>query len=306
MGRRLGQHFLSDPAILDRIVEALEPQPRDLVLEIGAGTGTLTRRLAPRVGWVVALEKDRRLLERLRDEQAGLQTGHEPGAGARPRRPPLPANVTLVQGDALALEWPEIVRHSARFVATGPARPPSEPPGSVPGPAGRLPQAAYKVIGNIPYYIATPLIEKALSEPLPELVVFLVQRELAERLAAGPGSKAYGALSAGVQAEARVERLFVVPAGAFRPPPEVDSALVRLRPLAVPLVSAAERPAWRRFLKALFAERRKQLGHSLQRATGLERAAVAEQLRELGIAPAERPERLSPETLVALFRRLAG
>src|SRR5207302_11489344 len=95
-------------------------------------------------------------------------------------------------------------------------------------PPSGLPFPQSKVVGNIPYSITTPLIEQALTPPLPERIVFLVQREVAERIAAPPGGKTYGALSVGVQAACRVELLFHVPAGAFRPPPKVESALLRL------------------------------------------------------------------------------
>lgn len=259
MGQRLGQHFLADQGLLDRIVDALEPDPNDVVIEIGPGRGTLTHRLAPRVGRVTAIERDRVLASAL--------------SGS------VPANVRVVEGDALEANWPTLV---------------SDPTAH-----------RFKVIGNIPYYITTPLIEKALSPPLPVTVVFLVQKEVADRLGAPPGSKTYGALSAGVQAIASVERLFVVKKGAFRPPPKVDSAVVRLRPLQKPLVADHEREAWRRFLAQLFSQRRKQLRRSLRSLTGGTKEAVEAVLGGLGIDPAARPELLSPQALVALFRTVA-
>ena len=267
MGRRLGQHFLADPHILDRIVAAVEPAPEDVVVEIGPGRGTLTRRLAPRVGQVIAIEKDRRLAGELRSGK-----GEAGRAG--------PDNVLVVEGDALSLDWVRL--------------------------ASEVPLPAFKVIGNIPYYITTPLIERALALPTCVLVVFLVQREVAERLAAAPGSKTYGALSAGVQALAAVERLFPVRRGAFRPAPRVDSALVRLRPLAAPLVTWDEREAWRRFLAGLFSQRRKQLGRSLRALSDRSKEHVAEVLGRLGIDPAARPESLGPADLVRLFRATKG
>ena len=258
MGRRLGQHFLFDPAILERIAEALDPTPDDVVLEVGPGLGTLTRHLAARVGLVVAMERDRSLVDRL---QRPRERGDEP----------LPSNVRLVQGDALELDWHELAG-GARF----------------------------KVSGNIPYAITSPLIDKALLSPYPELVVFLVQREVADRLAAEPGGKSYGALSVGVQAVAHVERLFTVKAGAFRPPPAVDSAVVRLTPLDTPLVAADDQAEFRRFVTALFGQRRKQLGGALRNVTGLERDAVARRLAALDVEPTLRCETLPP----AEFERL--
>ncbi|HLB35748.1 MAG TPA: 16S rRNA (adenine(1518)-N(6)/adenine(1519)-N(6))-dimethyltransferase RsmA [Gemmatimonadales bacterium] len=277
MGRRLGQHFLADPGILDRIVDALEPDPSDVVIEIGPGRGTLTKRLAPRVGHVVAVEKDVGLADRLVDEQAGARDGRGQ-AGLE--------NVRVVPGDALDLDWAQLL-------------------GSSPPYPSPLTPHGFKVIGNIPYYITTPLIDKALSPPLPTMVVFLVQKEVADRLAAAPGSKTYGALSAGVQAVASVERLFIVKKGAFRPPPKVDSALMRLRPLAQPLVSEPERDRWRQFLAQLFSQRRKQLGRSLRAVTGRSKEAVGQWLDQLAIDPAARPELLEPQALVRLFRGVA-
>ncbi len=283
MGQRLGQHFLADPRILDRIVAAVEPDPRDVVIEIGPGRGTLTRRLAPRVAQVIAIEKDRRLAERLRQPDVQGATynvqGNDPDAA--------PGNVAVVAGDALELDWQDLVSEHALHDA-------------------RCPLHLFKVVGNIPYYITTPLIERALALPSCRLVVFLVQREVAGRLAAAPGGKVYGALSAGVQALATVERLFVVRRGAFRPAPRVDSALVRLRPRADPLVTESERDGWRRFLAGLFAQRRKQLGRSLRALSGQPREAVEALLAGLDVDPAARPESLGPAELVRLFRAATG
>ncbi|MBI4419738.1 MAG: ribosomal RNA small subunit methyltransferase A [Gemmatimonadetes bacterium] len=271
MGRRLGQHFLADPAILDRIVDALDPRPDNVVIEIGAGEGSLTRRLAPRVGRVIAIEKDGTLADELRER----------GKGTRYKL--LPDSVKVVVGDALQIDWHQLVTEST-------------------GPCSLFPFPAFKVVGNIPYYITSPLIEKALTPPLPSVVVFLLQREVADRLAARPGSRAYGALSVGVQVTARVERLFVVRAGAFRPAPQVDSAVVRLTPLERPLVAPEEHQPFRRFLAALFGQRRKQIGRSLRSVAGWSKEGVARLAQGLGLDPAARPEALAPEQLVAIFR----
>lgn len=239
--RRLGQHFLSDPTILARIVDALDPRPGESVIEIGPGKGGLTRELLARGLHVIAIERDRALAATLATED----------------------NLTVVTGDALQVDW-----HS---------------------------YGAEKVIGNIPYYITSPLIDKALTPPLPERVIFLVQDEVADRLAARPGSKTYGALTIGVQAACRVEKLFTVAAGAFRPPPKVRSAVVRLTPLAEPLVTSEEVAPFRVFVTACFGKRRKQLKNAVP---GLAEWDVA----NLGIDPTVRPERLPPEAFVRLFR----
>ena len=129
-----------------------------------------------------------------------------------------------------------------------------------------------------------------------------MQREVADRLAAPPGSKTYGALSVGVQAVASVERLFIVKAGAFRPPPKVDSAVVRLVPRVSPAVQEAERRGFRVFTGALFSQRRKQLARSLRDAAGLDKAGAERLLATAGIDATARPEVLAPEQLVTLFR----
>lgn len=160
----------------------------------------------------------------------------------------------------------------------------------------------FKVIGNIPYYITTPLIDKALTPPLPERVVFLVQEEVADRIVAPPGSKTYGALSVGVQVVARAEKLFTIKPGSFRPPPKVHSALVRLRPLLEPLVDQEEIPRLRQFVAACFGLRRKQLRNVLRAVSGRSAPLVAAGLATLGVDPQARPEALPPEDFVRLLR----
>jgi 16S rRNA (adenine1518-N6/adenine1519-N6)-dimethyltransferase len=161
------------------------------------------------------------------------------------------------------------------------------------------------VCGNIPYQITSPLIERALQPPRPRVVVFLVQREVADRLAAPPGSRAYGALSAGVQLVATVERLFGVPRGAFRPAPRVESALVRITPLRpAPLAAGAER-ATRALIRAAFQRRRQQLRRTVAETAGIPRPAAEALLASVGVPPETRPEMLAPAQFVALAQALA-
>jgi 16S rRNA (adenine1518-N6/adenine1519-N6)-dimethyltransferase len=187
------------------------------------------------------------------------------------RASPPAANIEVVAGDALRVPWPRVD----------------------------------VVCGNIPYQITSPLIARALEPPRPMRIVFLVQREVADRIAAPPGDRAYGALSAGVQLVANVERLFTVSAGAFRPPPKVESAVVRITPLpasAVPPPEDEERT--RRLIQALFQRRRQQVQRSLREASGLSAEAVAALLDRLGIAAATRPEELAPAAFLALARAI--
>lgn len=170
--------------------------------------------------------------------------------------------------------------------------------------AGHPDPSQFIIAGNIPYNITSPLIDKALEPPLPARVVFLVQKEVAERIASGPGSGAYGALSVGVQAATRVELLFHVPAGAFRPPPKVDSAVIRLTPLDAPLVPEDRRASFRRFVVALFGLRRKQLQRGLRAVTGHPGETIVALLEGLGIDPAARAETLTPGQFAELHRRV--
>ena len=263
--KRLGQHFLTDRNILRRIVDALDPAPGDVVLEIGPGKGSLTEQLLARGLSVTAVEKDRRLAAALGERGAGNGT------------------LRVVTGDALSLDWHELVDASG-------------------GTAPRSPLPYFKITGNIPYNITSPLLDKALTPPLPACVVFLVQKEVGDRLGAAPGSKTYGALSVGVQAQCRVERLFSVPAGAFAPRPKVTSACVRLTPLAEPPVAAGDVPAFRAFVTACFTRRRKQLRNVVMAVTGRSARVVSAALHELSLDPAARPETLGPRAFARLLR----
>lgn len=160
------------------------------------------------------------------------------------------------------------------------------------------------VTGNIPYNITSPLIDKALLPPRPARIVFLVQKEVADRVTAVPGTSAYGALSIGVQAVAKAERLFAVPAGAFHPRPKVDSAVLRLTPLPQPLIDDAARESFRTMVVGLFGFRRKQILRGLRELTGWDARRVSELLAGAGIPETVRPEVLSPPQFVGLLRRL--
>jgi 16S rRNA (adenine1518-N6/adenine1519-N6)-dimethyltransferase len=251
--RRLGQHFLTDPRILQRIADALGATDADTVLEIGPGPGGLTEVLAATAGRLIAIEKDADLVPTLRSR--------------------VPA-ATVVEADALQADWHALA-----------------------GPD-------FLVAGNIPYNITSPLIDKALTPPRPRQIVFLVQKEVADRVGAAPGTEAYGALSVGVQAVARAERLFTVSAGAFHPRPKVDSAVLRLTPLEAPVVGDTDVEPFRRLVVGLFGFRRKQLGRGLRELTGWEAERAEASLATAGIAPTARPETVSPETFAALLRAL--
>jgi 16S rRNA (adenine1518-N6/adenine1519-N6)-dimethyltransferase len=201
-----------------------------------------------------------------------IEKDHELVPALRQRFP----EVDVREGDALDLDWHALA------------------------PAG----TELLVTGNIPYNITSPLIDKALLPPRPRRIVFLVQKEVADRVTARPGSSEYGALTIGVQTVAWAERLFSVPAGAFRPRPKVDSAVLRLTPLREPLIGNDERESFRAMVVGLFGFRRKQLLRGLRELTGWEGERVAEVLALVGLAGTVRPEVLSPAAFVHLHRAI--
>jgi 16S rRNA (adenine1518-N6/adenine1519-N6)-dimethyltransferase len=259
--RSLGQNFLVDRSFQHRIVAALEAGPGDEVLEIGPGTGALTRHLVGQVGRLIAVELDDRLVETLRDEYGAI-----PG-------------VEIEHANALDLDLADL----------------SEDP------------AALLVIGNIPYNITTPLIFWLLDRPVrPARIVLMIQKEVADRILAPPGTRAYGALSGGVRSVAMVERLFNVSRGAFRPVPDVDSTVIRITPLRPSPLRPEEESDLRTLTRAAFAWRRKQLQKILRSAPeyGLDQDAAARIEAETGIELRQRPESLGPEEFIRLSRGL--
>jgi 16S rRNA (adenine1518-N6/adenine1519-N6)-dimethyltransferase len=190
--------------------------------------------------------------------------------GLRQRFP----DVRVVEGDALDIDWHQLV----------------DPP--------------FLIAGNIPYNVTSPLLDKALRYPLPRRIVFLVQKEVADRVTASPGTRDYGALTIGIQVAARAERLFTVPAGAFHPKPKVDSAVLRLTPLSAPLIGADRREGFRAMVVGLFGFRRKQLLRGLRELTGWDAPRVARLLGSLGLPETGRPEVIEPSDFVRLHRAL--
>ena len=251
--KKYGQHFLSDPRILEGIVDALAPTPADTVVEIGPGRGSLTDILVERSGRLVAVEIDRALTEQLRKKYLD--------------RP----NVEIVQGDVLETDL-----HA-------------------------LAGSDFLLIGNVPYYITTPIVFKALDAPIPRRSVFLVQREVAERMTAKEDTESYGALSVNVAAVANTEQVMSVPASSFKPPPKVESAVIRMTPRAAPLVSAESLPGFRTFVQAAFGQRRKQMQRALRTVRGMSAEEARAVLERAGIDSAARPEVVSPEDFARLY-----
>jgi 16S rRNA (adenine1518-N6/adenine1519-N6)-dimethyltransferase len=190
--------------------------------------------------------------------------------------------LVVVQSDALEAEWHELV---APWTSLG---------------------LRWIVVGNIPYYITSPLLEKALTLPMAASVTFLVQQEVAERITASAGADGYGALSVNIQTVAVGTRLFNIGRGAFVPPPKVDSAVLQLIPRQVPLVVPERLGDFRRLVTSLFSYRRKRLHRALRQATGLSAEAAGSVLEQAGLDPDVRPERLAPADFVHLLDALAG
>lgn len=160
----------------------------------------------------------------------------------------------------------------------------------------------FALAGNIPYYITTPIVFHALERPRPSRAVFLVQREVAERMSAAPGTREFGALSVNVQGFATCETLFRVAPGAFQPPPTVESAVVRITPLANPVVPPKMEQGFRAFVIAAFGMRRKQISRVWRNLQHVDAADAIATMEACGIDPTARPETLTPEQ----FARLAA
>ncbi len=249
---RLGQNFLTDPALRDAIAESAGITPEDEVLEIGAGVGTLTVALAPRCRRLVAVELDGRVIGALREAIAGLD------------------NVEVVRTD--------ILRFNTRSAF----------------PAGNE-----IVAGNIPYNLTGALIRKLLDDPpRPRRLSLVVQKEVAERWTASSGASLS---TVAVQVFAEAKMVFTIPASAFTPPPRVDSALVLLNVREKPAVNVDDLNAFFRFVEAVFQGRRKQLGGTLGRISGIGSTAAGERLRKLGIDPERRPQTLNLDEWEAIY-----
>jgi 16S rRNA (adenine1518-N6/adenine1519-N6)-dimethyltransferase len=250
------------------------------VLEIGPGPGVLTDLLVEQAGRVVAVELDDRLIPFLRERYAGL------------------SHVTIVHGDILKLAvGPLMADRAGLTVETSAAQGPSEMPGQ--------PPSHYKVVANLPYYITGAVIPHMLeAEPPPDLTVVTVQREVAERMIARPPEMSLLAL--GVQFYCTAQIVDRIPAGAFYPPPKVDSAVVRLRRRGEPALPGVTAEAFFRVARAGFGQRRKQLRNSVAAGLNVSPTQAACWLHEAGIDPQRRAETLALEEWGALSRVVAG
>ncbi len=249
ISRRLGQHFLIDEQVLARTVNHADIKSTDIILEIGAGMGTLTRALANKAKHVFAIEKDIVLYQALQKEFEGI------------------CNITLIQGDAVKVKWPSCT----------------------------------KLVANLPFSISSPVLFRFLSKEIP-IAVIMLQREFAERLTASAGTKVYGRLTVMVAHTTTTQLLEYVAPECFHPPPEVTSALVRIRRLTIPAFTVMDRLLFAQLVTALFNQRRKKIRTPLTaflQEKGLHPNIIDEIKRRIPWLD-HRVEKLQPEELAEI------
>ncbi len=256
--KRLGQRFLIDGDVLQRILSAAELTADDIVLEVGPGLGILTRELAQRARRVIAIELDDKLANFLKQELVSFP------------------NVMIINEDILKIEPATLLARPER----------------------------YKVVANLPYYITSPVLRHFLEATLkPNLMVVMVQKEVAEAIVAGPGKRSL--LSISVQFYGRPTIIGKVPANSFYPAPEVDSAILRIDLYPKPAVAVDDTEGFFGTVRAGFASPRKQLANSLAQGLGWPKADVLSVLAEASIAPQRRAETLTLEEWAQLRQAYA-
>lgn len=266
---KLGQHFLTDEDVAARTVDALGDVSESTVLEIGPGRGILTSLLARRTPRLIAVELDRVLAAQLR-----LKFG-------------MARNVEILEADVMAIDFDSLF-------------------GPKPGlgrPGMEFKPQPVRVVGNLPYYITSDIMLRLFEfSKYFESIVVMVQREVADRIAAAPGGSEYGILSATAQLYARVEKLFIVPPGAFSPPPKVHSAVLRLTidPQQEKLGVAGD--GFIDFLRLSFGQKRKTLWNNLRGKYDEKRLKRA--LAEANVKPTARAETLDLAESAAVYRAL--
>jgi 16S rRNA (adenine1518-N6/adenine1519-N6)-dimethyltransferase len=280
---RLGQNFLVSATAQRAIVEALGDVSARTVVEIGPGRGALTALLAGRARRLLAVELDRELAGRLREQFAG-------------RGP-----VEVLEQDVLETDFAALRGEGAGGDQRGEVdRDQGE------AAAGRGEAEKLVVVGNLPYYITSEILLRLFRHAGDvERAVVMVQREVADRLAARPGTRDYGVLTVTAQMHARVEKLMTLPPGAFAPTPKVDSTVVRLTMAPRFKELGVEAGEFLRFVRSCFAQKRKMLGKNLRNA-GFEAEQVTAALEKCGIPAGARAEEVSVERLAGLWREVKG
>lgn len=265
--KQLGQHFLIDKEALLELVASAELTDKDFVVEIGPGFGVLTFQLTERAGRVLAIETDKKILEILKALGSTL------------------ANLEILPTSILKLDSAYLYNKYLEWSRV------------------RMGETKYKLVANLPYYITSSIIKLVLEgERKPEVISIMVQKEVAERITAKPGEMSVLAISVQVYGQADIVR--IVPKKSFWPAPEVDSAILRIRPYDEPQYDIADIKKFFRVVKAGFGEKRKQLHNSLSGALRIEDEEVVDILNDLKIDPKRRPQDLSIEEWVSLYKQL--
>ncbi|MBD5805635.1 16S rRNA (adenine(1518)-N(6)/adenine(1519)-N(6))-dimethyltransferase RsmA [Limosilactobacillus walteri] len=266
--KSFGQNFLTDLNVLKKIVDAADISKNDNVIEIGPGIGALTEQLAQKAGEVLALEIDQDLIPVLTEVLAPYD------------------NVKVLNQDVLQANLPELIKQEF----ADPARP-------------------IKVVANLPYYITSPILMNLLASPVNwATICVMMQKEVAQRLTAKPGTKQYGALTLAIEYQMEAKIAFDVSRKVFVPSPNVDSAIVVLQPRSTTLpVQPFNKQKLFGFIRGCFAHRRKSLWNNLQSVISKEPVAKGKMtmiLNNLGISPQIRPEKLTLEQFIDLANAL--
>lgn len=266
--KSFGQNFLTDLNVLKNIVEAADITANDNVIEIGPGIGALTEQLAQAAGEVLALEIDQDLIPVLKEVLSPYD------------------NVKVINQDVLQANLPELIKKEFK----DPSRP-------------------IKVVANLPYYITSPILMNLLASPVEwATICVMMQKEVAQRLTAKPGTKQYGALTLAIEYQMQAKIAFDVSRKVFVPSPNVDSAIVVLTPRKNPLpVQPFDRQKLFGFIRGCFAHRRKSLWNNLQGVIGKDPAVkekMTSVLTQLDISPQIRPEKLTLEQFIELANAL--
>jgi 16S rRNA (adenine1518-N6/adenine1519-N6)-dimethyltransferase len=264
----LAQHFLIDKNVLEKIVEAADLRPEDLIMEVGPGLGVLTRELVQRAGWVIAVELDDNLAAMLKDNITPYE------------------NISVVHEDILQSDPGELVSNIPLHENIG--------------KRNELQPVDYKVVANLPYYITSAVLRHFLEASVkPQAMIIMVQKEIAQEIAAPPGKM--GMLSVSVQFYGRPEIVSYVPAVSFFPPPKVASAVLRIDLYPRPAVEVGDPDDFFMLVKAGFKGARKQLANSLARGLGIEKDAAQSLLDGAGIDSQRRAQTLSLEEWGKLY-----
>lgn len=250
--QKLGQHFLHDTSVLDRMLDSAPCEPAQLVVEVGPGRGVLTQALLSRGDRVLAIEWDGELTDRLQVKFAGNE------------------NVTIVHADIRTFYLMQYLKM-----------------------AGNV-EPQYRIIANLPYYLTSYFLRQVFQyEVLPQNMTILVQKEVAERIVAPPGSSERSILSVLCQAYSEPKLLFVVPAKAFTPPPKVDSAVLQFKIISRTFFSDIDERQFFRFVKAGFSAKRKTLANALSGGLRLEKGVVEDFFKTTHIDPSQRAQDLT-------------